>query len=104
MIKNVDSILLQDMVKVPVVHIFTAIIPALMIAALYFFDHSVAAQMAQQKEFNLKKPSAYHYDILLLGFMVFPFIMLFTFLPLPLIVYIMSFHSKILLCMYAIRP
>ncbi|KAK2421179.1 Boron transporter 4 [Trifolium repens] len=25
--------------------------------------------MAQQKEFNLKKPSAYHYDILLLGFM-----------------------------------
>ncbi|KAJ1388457.1 P-loop containing nucleoside triphosphate hydrolase [Sesbania bispinosa] len=25
--------------------------------------------MAQQKEFNLRKPSAYHYDILLLGFM-----------------------------------
>lgn len=60
------------MVKVPVVHIFTAIVPALMIAALYFFDHSVAAQMAQQKEFNLKNPSAYHYDVLLLGFMVFP--------------------------------
>ncbi|XP_071690805.1 probable boron transporter 6 isoform X2 [Rutidosis leptorrhynchoides] len=59
----------KDMVNVPVVHIFTAIIPALMIAALYFFDHSVAAQMAQQKEFNLKKPSAYHYDIFLLGFM-----------------------------------
>ncbi|KAI8025885.1 Boron transporter 4 [Camellia lanceoleosa] len=35
----------------------------------YFFDHSVASQMAQQKEFNLKNPSAYHYDILLLGFM-----------------------------------
>ncbi|KAB1218642.1 Boron transporter 4 [Morella rubra] len=30
---------------------------------------SVASQMAQQKEFNLKNPSAYHYDILLLGFM-----------------------------------
>ncbi|CAH1442314.1 unnamed protein product [Lactuca virosa] len=60
---------IKDMVKVPAVHIFTAIIPALMIAALYFFDHSVAAQMAQQKEFNLKNPSAYHYDILLLGFM-----------------------------------
>ncbi|CAI9265303.1 unnamed protein product [Lactuca saligna] len=56
-------------IKVPAVHIFTAIIPALMIASLYFFDHSVAAQMAQQKEFNLKNPSAYHYDILLLGFM-----------------------------------
>lgn len=56
--------------KVPAAYIFTAIIPALMIAGLYFFDHSVASQLAQQKEFNLKNPSAYHYDILLLGFMV----------------------------------
>lgn len=60
---------IKDMLKVPLIHIFTAIIPAVMIAALYFFDHSVAAQMAQQKEFNLKNPSAYHYDVLLLGFM-----------------------------------
>ncbi|KAL5976994.1 Boron transporter 4 [Asimina triloba] len=60
----------KDMVKVPVMYIFAAIIPALMIAGLYFFDHSVASQMAQQKEFNLKNPSAYHYDILLLGIMV----------------------------------
>lgn len=59
------------MARVPVVYIFAAIIPALMVAGLYFFDHSVASQMAQQKEFNLKKPSAYHYDILLLGFMVY---------------------------------
>ncbi|EPS73271.1 hypothetical protein M569_01481, partial [Genlisea aurea] len=57
----------QDMGRVPVGYIFGAIIPALMIAGLYFFDHSVAAQMAQQKDFNLKNPSAYHYDILLLG-------------------------------------
>jgi hypothetical protein len=56
--------------KVSPTHIFEAFIPAIMIAGLYFFDHSVASQMAQQKEFNLKKPSAYHYDILLLGFMV----------------------------------
>lgn len=69
--------LMQVMVKVPMIHIFTAIIPALMIAALYFFDHSVAAQMAQPKEFNLKNPSAYHYDLLLLGFMVFPSSILF---------------------------
>ncbi|KAH0687555.1 boron transporter 4 [Solanum tuberosum] len=60
---------IKDMVKVPPVYIFAAIIPAVMIAGLYFFDHSVASQMAQQKEFNLKNPSAYHYDILLLGFM-----------------------------------
>ena len=55
------------MEKVPPVHIFAAFLPAIMIAGLYFFDHSVASQLAQQKEFNLKKPSAYHYDILVLG-------------------------------------
>ncbi|KAF3450831.1 hypothetical protein FNV43_RR06920 [Rhamnella rubrinervis] len=60
---------IKDMGKVSPAYIFAAFIPAVMIAGLYFFDHSVASQMAQQKEFNLKNPSAYHYDILLLGFM-----------------------------------
>nr|XP_043636923.1 boron transporter 4-like [Erigeron canadensis] len=60
---------IKDMVKVPLLYILAAFIPGVMIAALYFFDHSVASQMAQQKEFNLKNPSAYHYDIFLLGFM-----------------------------------
>lgn len=58
------------MAKVPPAYIFAASIPAVMIAGLYFFDHSVASQLAQQKEFNLKNPSAYHYDMLLLGFLV----------------------------------
>ncbi|KAJ8560688.1 hypothetical protein K7X08_022548 [Anisodus acutangulus] len=60
---------LQDMGKLPPTYIFAALIPALMISGLYFFDHTVASQMTQQKEFNLKNPSAYHHDILLLGFM-----------------------------------
>ncbi|CAL0305706.1 unnamed protein product [Lupinus luteus] len=60
---------IKDMMKVPVIYILAAILPALMIAGLYFFDHSVASKMAQQKEFNLQKPSAYHYDLLLLGIM-----------------------------------
>ncbi|XP_047313442.1 boron transporter 4-like [Impatiens glandulifera] len=60
---------IKDMAKVEPAYIFGAIIPALMVAGLYFFDHSVASQLAQQKEFNLVKPAAYHYDILLLGFM-----------------------------------
>ncbi|CAL5194789.1 unnamed protein product [Lathyrus oleraceus] len=47
---------------------FYAFIPALMVAGLYFFDHSVASGMAQQKELSLKKPSAYHYDTFLLRF------------------------------------
>ncbi|KAK1434077.1 hypothetical protein QVD17_10995 [Tagetes erecta] len=60
---------IRDMGRVPPAYIMAAIIPALMISGLYFFDHSVASQLAQQKEFNLKNPSAYHYDILLLGCM-----------------------------------
>ncbi|KAG2616727.1 boron transporter 4-like isoform X2 [Panicum virgatum] len=57
----------KDLLSVPPTHIFLAIVPAAMVAGLYFFDHSVASQMAQQKEFNLKNPSAYHYDILVLS-------------------------------------
>ncbi|XP_019179153.1 PREDICTED: probable boron transporter 7 [Ipomoea nil] len=60
---------IKDMGKVPPFYILAGFIPATMIAGLYFFDHSVASQMAQPKEFNLKKPSAYHYDILMLGVM-----------------------------------
>ncbi|XP_060197635.1 probable boron transporter 2 isoform X2 [Lycium barbarum] len=61
---------IKDMLQVPVLHIIGAFIPATMVAVLYYFDHSVASQLSQQKEFNLRKPSAYHYDLLLLGFMV----------------------------------
>lgn len=60
---------IKDMGKVSPAYIFAAFIPALMVAGLYFFDHSVASQLAQQKEFNLRKPSSYHYDILVLGIM-----------------------------------
>ncbi|GAY44901.1 hypothetical protein CUMW_085430 [Citrus unshiu] len=59
----------MDMLNVPIVYIIGAFIPATMIAVLYYFDHSVASQLAQQKEFNLRKPSSYHYDLLLLGFL-----------------------------------
>ncbi|PSR95873.1 Boron transporter like [Actinidia chinensis var. chinensis] len=61
---------IKEMLKVPPLYIVGAFIPATMIAVLYYFDHSVASQLAQQKEFNLKKPASYHYDLLLLGFLV----------------------------------
>ncbi|XP_021642926.1 probable boron transporter 2 [Hevea brasiliensis] len=62
---------MKDMLNVPVIYIIGAFVPATMIAVLYYFDHSVASQLAQQKEFNLRKPPSFHYDLLLLGFMVF---------------------------------
>lgn len=60
------------MTQVPLLYILGAFIPATMIAVLYYFDHSVASQLAQQKEFNLRKPPSFHYDLLLLGFLVCP--------------------------------
>jgi hypothetical protein len=62
--------IIKDMKSVPFLYILGAFVPATMIAVLYYFDHNVSAQLAQQKEFNLRKPSAFHYDLLLLGMMV----------------------------------
>ena len=62
-------ITLQDLGKVPGAYIAAALLPAIVITLLFFFDHSVSSQMAQQPEFRLAKPSAYHYDFFLLGFM-----------------------------------
>lgn len=61
--------IVKEMLDVPPLYIVGAFIPATMIAVLYYFDHSVASQLAQQQEFNLKKPPSYHYDLLLLGFL-----------------------------------
>lgn len=60
---------IKDMPHVPLVYIIGAFVPATMIAVLYYFDHSVASQLAQQAEFNLRKPPSFHYDLLLLGFL-----------------------------------
>ena len=57
------------MSQVPSKYIGAAVIPAIIITVLFFFDHNVSSQLAQQPEFNLKKPSAYHYDMLLLSLM-----------------------------------
>lgn len=58
------------MADVPGSYIAVALIPAVAITVLFYFDHNVSSQMAQQKEYNLKKPPAYHYDFFLLSFMV----------------------------------
>ena len=63
------AVVVQDLGKVPGPYIAAALVPALVITLLFFFDHSVSAQMAQQPEFRLEKPSAYHYDFFLLGIM-----------------------------------
>ena len=50
-------------------HIGAAIIPGAIIAILYFFDQNVSSQLCQEG-FHLKKPTAYHWDFLLLAVML----------------------------------
>ncbi|MCO5612548.1 hypothetical protein L7F22_066816 [Adiantum nelumboides] len=63
-------LVVNNMLQVPLSYIFGAFIPALMIAVLYYFDHGVASQLAQKEEFNLTKPSSYHYDQLVLSVLI----------------------------------
>ena len=49
--------------------IAASIVPGAIIAVLYYFDHNISSKLAQQKEYHLKKPPAYHYDFLLLAVM-----------------------------------
>lgn len=46
-----------------------ALVPAIIIVILFYFDHNVSSQMAQRPEFNLRKPATYNYDLALLGLM-----------------------------------
>lgn len=58
---------MQRMTEVQIGYIFGAIIPALLMSILFYFDHTVSANMAMLEEFNVRKPSAYYYDLTLLG-------------------------------------
>jgi HCO3- transporter family len=44
-----------------------AIVPALIISLLFYFDHNVSSQLAQQADFGLVRPPAYHWDLGVLG-------------------------------------
>ena len=48
-------------------HVSTALAPALMLTALFFFDHNVSSKLAQDPKFKLRKPTAYHWDFSVLG-------------------------------------
>jgi len=89
------------MLNVPIFYIIGAFVPATMIAVLYYFDHSVASQLSQQKEFNLRKPSSYHYDLLLLGFLVCRYLC-FLLLELSFLTLFFSIIQNIYI--YDVRP
>jgi boron transporter len=47
-----------------------AFFPALVLTALYFFDHNVSALLTHRSEFGLKKQLCYDWDFMVLGFMM----------------------------------
>lgn len=46
---------------------FFSLLLSLIIVILFFFDHNVSSIMAQNKDFNLKKGSAFHLDFFVVG-------------------------------------
>ena len=47
-----------------------AFFPALVLTALYFFDHNVSALLTHRIEYKLKKPVCYNWDFMVLGVMM----------------------------------
>eukprot|EP00798_Chlamydomonas_sp_ICE-L_P031730 gene31730-6930_t len=54
---------------VPADYVFMAIVPAIIITILFWFDHGVSSLLAQEGKFKLARATAYSYDLLLLAFM-----------------------------------
>eukprot|EP00210_Caulerpa_lentillifera_P006638 g6341.t1 len=59
----------KDLMEIDGWLIAASVVPGVIITVLYYFDHNISSKLAQQKEFDLKKPPAYHYDFLLLALM-----------------------------------
>ena len=55
---------LRRMGEVPAQYAALAAVPGLVIAVLFYFDHSVSSQLAQSRDLGVKKPSAFHWDLL----------------------------------------
>jgi hypothetical protein len=56
-----------DFTDLPVWAIFAAAFPGLIITILFFFDHNVSSLLTQDSDLKLKKRSAFHLDLLILG-------------------------------------
>ncbi|CAM9456900.1 unnamed protein product, partial [Ectocarpus fasciculatus] len=62
---------LADLTDIPVWAVFAAILPGFITTVLFVFDHNVSSLLAQEAEFKLKKPPAFHWDFFVLGLCIF---------------------------------
>lgn len=58
---------LVDFTDISIAGIFSAILPAIIITLLFFFDHNVSSIITQAEEMKLKKGSSFHWDFFMIG-------------------------------------
>ncbi|XP_059652442.1 uncharacterized protein LOC132299692 isoform X2 [Cornus florida] len=71
----------------------------MLIVVLYHFDNSVASQLCTTKGVLSEKTSSYHYDLLLLGFLVIRYSLIGFLLPMELFHNLQCMHTKTLPCL-----
>ena len=59
--------------EIPAQHAGTAAVPGLIIAVLFYFDHSVSSQLAQMRDLGVVKPPAFHWDLLWISLVTLAF-------------------------------
>merc|ERR1711862_545329 len=83
----------------PMWAIFFAIVPAAGFAVLGFLDQNLTTLLVNRKTNNLKKPPAYHLDMMVCGFFVYPICTLLG-LPFPVAATVRSLTHLISLTNY----
>jgi len=85
--------------QLPIWGIFFAIVPAAGFAVLGFLDQNLTTLLVNRKSNNLKKPPAYHLDMFVCGFFVYPICTILC-LPFPVAATVRSLTHLIALTNY----
>jgi len=88
-----------SMGSLPIWAIFFAIVPAAGFAVLGFLDQNLTTLLVNRKSNNLKKPPAYHLDMFVCGFFVYPICTVLC-LPFPVAATVRSLTHLIALTNY----
>merc|ERR1711912_116206 len=87
----------------PTAAIFFAIIPGLGMALLNYLDQNLTSKLINRPASGLKKPGAYHLDMMVLGSIIYPVVSIFG-LPYPCAATVRSVTHLISLTTYENRP
>jgi len=77
----------------PTAAIFFAIIPGLGMALLNYLDQNLTSKLINRPAHGLKKPGAYHLDMMVLGVIIYPVVSILG-LPYPCAATVRSLHAS----------